>query len=370
MSETATTQTPKSPFFTALKDFFQRDLVSYIIKRILLFLPTVLIISFIIFFVIQLPEGDYVTTKIKELEAEGEEIDAQQAAEMRAEYGIDKPFLEQYFMWVKDIVWTGSDTQFYRLYGSHHNWKFSFSYGQTVWTVVGKYLPLTIAITLATMIFQYLIAIPTAVYSATHQYSFLDYLISILTFAGSAIPGFIFALLCMYLSYIWTGNASVGVFSQDMLMNGITWSNLGDFLQRMIIPLIVLGFGGTCGTIRSIRAQMLDELSEQYTLTARAKGVSEKRIIWKYCFRAAINPTVTGLGGVLSSLFSGSTVTAMVLNLSILGPVLYKALQKQDMYLAGAIVMVQAVLVQVGVLLADIAIAYLDPRIRYSGGSR
>lgn len=370
MSESVRTGTDRRSFMTAVKDFFQRDLTTYIIKRILLFIPTILIISIIIFFVIQLPPGDYVTTKIAELEAEGEQIDAAQAAEMRAEYGVDKPFLEQYVQWISDIVWTGSDTQFYRLYGSHHNWKFSFAYGQTVWAVIARYLPLTIAITLATMIFQYLIAIPTAVYSATHQYSFWDYLISILTFTGSAIPGFIFALLCMYLSYQWTGNASVGAFSQDMLMNGINWGNLGDFLKRMIIPFIVLGFGGTCGTIRSIRAQMLDELSEQYTLTARAKGVTERRIVWKYCFRAAINPTVTGLGGVLSSLFSGSTVTAMVLNLSILGPVLYKALQKQDMYLAGAIVMVQAILVEVGVLLADIALAYLDPRIRYSGGSR
>lgn len=370
MAENKQTRKSGANIWAALVNFFRRDLVTYIIKRVLLFIPTMLIISIIVFFVIQLPPGDYVTTKIIELEAEGEMIDAAQAAAMRAEYGLDKPFIEQYLTWLKDIIWSGSDTQFYHLYGSHHNWKFSFTYNQTVWTVIAKYLPLTMAITFATMIFQYLIAIPTAVYSATHQYSVWDYIISILTFTGSAIPGFIFALLCMYLSYIWTGNASVGVFSQDMLMNGINWGNLGDFLKRMAIPFIVLGFGGTCGTIRSIRAQMLDELSEQYTLTARAKGVSESRIVWKYCFRAAINPTVTGLGGVLSSLFSGSTVTAMVLNLSILGPVLYKSLQKQDMYLAGAIVMVQAILVEVGVLLADIALAYLDPRIRYSGGTR
>ena len=370
MSENVQGSTEKKPFSAALKEFFQRDLVSYIIKRVLLFIPTLLIISIIIFFVIQLPPGDYVTIKIRDLEAEGEDVTAEQAAQMRAEYGLDKPFIEQYLMWIGDIIWTGSNTQHYRLYGSHHNWKFSFTYNQTVWTVISKYLPLTIAITLATMILQYIIAIPTAVYSATHQYSIWDYIISILTFTGSAIPGFIFALLCMYLSYVWTGNAAVGIFSDDMLQNGITWSNFGDFLKRMAIPFIVLGFGGTCGTIRSIRAQMLDELSEQYTLTARAKGVSERRIVWKYCFRAAVNPTVTGLGGVLSNLFSGSTITAMVLNLSILGPVLYEALKKQDMYLAGAIVMVQAVLVELGVLLADIALAYLDPRIRYSGGTR
>ena len=155
-----------------------------------------------------------------------------------------------------------------------------------------------------------------------------------------------------------------------MLQNGIHLYNFGEFLKRMIIPILVIGTSGTCGIIRSVRAQMLDEVAMQYTLTARAKGVPERTIIMKYCFRAAINPTVSGLGGVLSSLFSGSTVTAMVLNMQIQGPVLFKALQAQDMYLAGAIVMIQAVLVVIGILFSDIALAFLDPRIRYSGGGR
>lgn len=360
----------KKSVFSAVSAFFKHDLIRYILNRILLFIPTILLISIIIFFVIQLPPGDYVSTAIAKLQQEGEEVSAEMAQEMRESYGLDKPVIVQYVLWVKDIIWTGSNTSYFRLYNSHHNWKYSFSYQTNVWNVIGKYLPMTVTITLLTMVLQYVIAIPVAVFSATHQYSFGDYLVSILTFFGSAIPGFIFAILCMYLSYQWTGNANVGMFTQDMLINGIHWYNFGEFMQRMTIPFIVFGFAGTCGTIRSVRAQMLDELSQQYTLTARAKGVSEGKIIWKYCFRAAINPTVTGLGTALSHLFSGSTVTAMVLNLSILGPVLFHALQYQDMYLAGAIVMVQAILVELGVLLADIGIAFLDPRIRYSGGSR
>ena len=357
-------------FFEGIASFFRRDLVSYIIKRILAIFPSLLLISFVIFVVIQLPPGDYVSAYIAKLQGQGEQMPPEVIEQLRADFDLDKPFLLQYWSWIKGIIWTPSNTTWYRLYGSHHNWKYSFSEGKPVWTVIREYLPLTVGLTLAVMIFQYLVSIPLAVYSATHQYSFGDYLLSFIGFIGAAVPGFILAIICMILAYKWTGNPMVGLFSKEMLANGIHWGNIGEFLKRLIIPFIVLGLGGTCGTIRSIRAQMLDEISKPYTLTARAKGVSETKIIWKYCFRAAINPTVTGLGTSLSHLFSGSTVSAMVLNIMIMGPVLYDALLSQDMYLAGAIVMVQAFLVEVGILLADIGLAFLDPRIRFSGGSR
>lgn len=354
----------------AVRNFFKKDLVQYIIKRILMFFPTLLLISILVFFVIQLPPGDYVSSHIAKLATEGEYVDANYAAELRAEYGLDLPVWQQYVKWVKDIIWTPTDSTYYRLYGSHHNWKYSFAYGRDVWDVVQERLGLTIGVTAVIMIFQYAVSIPIAVYASTHQYSAGDYITSIIGFLGTAIPNFIFAIILMYISYKWTGNANVGLFTQEMLKNGIHLYNFGDFLKRMIIPIIVIGTSGTCGIIRSVRAQMLDEVGRQYTLTARAKGVSERTIVMKYCFRAAINPTVSGLGGVLSSLFSGSTVTAMVLNMQIQGPVLFRALQAQDMYLAGAIVMVQAVLVVIGVLFSDIVLAFLDPRIRYSGGGR
>ncbi len=360
----------KRSFGDSLMAFFQKDLVQYIIKRVLMFIPTILLISILVFFVIQLPPGDYVSAHIAALATEGELVDADYAASMRADYGLDLPVWQQYLKWVKDIIWTPTDSAYYRLYHSHHNWKYSFAYGRDVWSVVNDRLGLTIGVTAIIMLFQYLVSIPIAVYASTHQYSVGDYISAIIGFLGTAIPNFILAIVLMYLSYKWTGNANVGLFSQEMLQNGVHLYNFGDFLKRMIIPIIVIGTSGTCGIIRSVRAQMLDEVAQQYTLTARAKGVPEGKIIMKYCFRAAINPTVSGLGGVLSSLFSGSTVTALVLNMQIQGPVLYKALQSQDMYLAGAIVMIQAVLVVIGVLLSDIALAFLDPRIRYSGGNR
>jgi peptide/nickel transport system permease protein len=362
--------TAKKSALDSIKAFFQKDLVQYIVRRILMFIPTLFLISILVFFVIQLPPGDYVSAHIASLATEGELVDADYAASMREDYGLDLPVWQQYLKWVKDIIWTPSDTPYYRLYHSHHNWKYSFAYGRDVWSVVNDRLGLTIGVTAIIMLFQYLVSIPIAVYASTHQYSAGDYISAIIGFLGTAIPNFILAIVLMYLSYKWTGNANVGLFSQEMLANGVHLYNFGEFLKRMIIPIIVIGTSGTCGIIRSVRAQMLDEVAQQYTLTARAKGVSEGKIIMKYCFRAAINPTVSGLGGVLSSLFSGSTVTAMVLNMQIQGPVLYKALQSQDMYLAGAIVMIQAVLVVIGVLLSDIALAFLDPRIRYSGGGR
>jgi len=352
---------PKKTFREAVKDFFGKDLVQYIIKRVLMFIPTIFLVSVLVFFVIQLPPGDYVSAHISALQSEGEILTADDAKAMREEYGLDQPIYVQYYKWVKDIIWTPTDSSYYRINGSHHNWKYSFAFGKNVWDVIAERLGLTIAVTGIIMIFQYAVSIPIAIYSATHQYSVGDYIFSIIGFLGTAIPNFILAIVLMYLSYKWTGDANVGL----NLNNGF-----GPFMKSLIIPLIVIGTSGTCGIIRSVRAQMLDEIGRQYTLTARAKGVKESKIIMKYCFRAAINPTVSGLGGILSSLFSGSTVTALVLNMQIQGPQLLQALQTQDMYLAGAIVMIQAVLVVIGILLSDIALAFLDPRIRYSGGSR
>ncbi len=352
---------PKKTFWEAVKDFFGKDLVQYIFKRVLMFIPTIFLVSILTFFVIQLPPGDFVSSHISSMLTSGEMVSEAEAQSMREDYGLDKPVAVQYVKWVKDIIWTPTDSSYYRINHSHHNWKYSFSYGQNVWTVIAERLGITVGITAIIMVFQYAVSIPIAIYSATHQYSVGDYIFSVIGFLGAAIPNFILAIVLMYLSYKWTGDPNLGLELK---------SGVGPFLKSLIIPLIVIGTSGTCGIIRSVRAQMLDEIGRQYTLTARAKGVKESKIIMKYCFRAAINPTVSGLGGILSSLFSGSTVTALVLNLQLQGPQLLKALQTQDMYLAGAIVMVQAILVVVGILLSDIALAFLDPRIRYSGGSR
>ena len=350
----------KQPFLEKVKDFFRKDLVQYIIKRLLMFIPTLFLISVLAFIVIQLPEVDYVDRVVSNLTAEGEYVTQEEADALRAEYGLDLPIHQQYIKWVSGIIYTPTDSSYYRLYGSHHDWKYSFAYGRNVWSVINERLGLTVLVSALIMLFQYGVSLPIAVYASTHQYSIGDYISSIFGFIGAAVPNFILAFILMYLSYKWTGNANVGL---DL-------SGFFPFLKSMIIPFLVIGTSGTCGIIRSVRAQMLDEVGKQYTLTARAKGVSERKIVMKYCFRAAINPTVSGSGGVLSSLFSGSTVTAMVLMLDIQGPELLKALQTGDVYLAGGIVMTQAILVVIGILLSDIALAFLDPRIRYSGGGR
>ena len=354
------TLSEKTSFVESVKEFFKKDLVQYIVKRLLMFIPTLFLISVLAFFVIQLPEVDYVDREIAKLAAEGEVISKEEADALRKEYGLDLPVHERYIKWISGIIWTPTDSAYYRLYGSHHDWKYSFAYGRNVWDVIEERLGLTVLVSALIMLFQYGVSLPIAVYASTHQYSIGDYVSSFFGFIGAAIPNFILAFMLMYLSYKWTGNANVGL---DM-------TGFFPFMKSMIIPFLVIGTSGTCGIIRSVRAQMLDEVGRQYTLTARAKGVPERTIIMKYCFRAAMNPTVSGLGGVLSSLFSGSTVTAMVLMIDIQGPELLKSLQTGDVYLAGAIVMTQAILVVIGILFSDIALAFLDPRIRYSGGAR
>ena len=227
-------------------------------------------------------------------------------------------------------------------------------------------LYLTLAVSFVILVFQYGVSLPIGIYCANHQYSVGDYALSFIGFIGTATPNFLLAIIIMYVVYVNTGEVYLGLFSTEMLQNGMRWEYVPEFLGRCLIPLIVIGTSGTCGIIRTVRAQMLDEQARQYTLTARAKGCSEATITYKYCLRAALNPVVSGMSGSLRTIFSGSTVSAIVMNLAIQGPVLLTALKSQDMYLAGTIVLIQAVLVVVGTLLSDIALAWLDPRIRFS----
>ena len=325
----------------------------YIGKRILIMIPTVFIISIACFFIIQLPPGDFISSYITTMQSEGEQITQEVVAQLRAEYGMDKPWFVQYILWMKGII-------------LHGDWGYSFEYQRPVISIINDRMGLTIAISLITMVFTYFVSIPIGIYSALHQYSAGDYIFSAIGFLGMATPNFLLAIILMYLSFIWTGDPLIGLFSDEMLQNGFSFAYTGEFLKRMIIPVIVIGTAGTCSVIRTVRAQMLDELVKQYTLTARAKGVSERRITYKYCVRAAMNPVVSGLATSLSRIFTGSTISAIVMNLPIQGPILYKALRSQDMYLAGSILFIMAFLVCVGTLLSDIMLAWLDPRIRFS----
>ena len=342
-------------------------MLSYVGKRILMFIPTIIIISFLIFFIIQLPPGDYVTSYVAAMAAEGEIFTPEQIADLRVQFGLDDPWFVQYFNWMKGIVTEG-------------DFGYSFEYGRDVWSVIMDYLPLTVGLSLFIMIFQYGVSLPIGIYCANHQYSAGDYIWSFFGFIGTATPNFLLAIIVYYVLYKVDGNMYVGLYSADMMKVGFGSMSLGEMISRLpelqqyipellfrlFLVLLVIGTSGTCGIIRTVRAQMLDEQARQYTLCARAKGCSEATITYKYCLRAAMNPVVSGLAGSLRTIFSGSTVSAIVMNLIILGPMLLKALKAQDMYLAGTSVLIQAVLVLVGTLLSDIALAWLDPRIRFS----
>ena len=328
-------------------------MLKYIGKRLLLFIPTILIISMVIFFIIQLPPGDYVSSYVAAMAAEGEIFTAEEIEELRAHYGLDDPWFIQYLKWMWGIITRG-------------DFGYSFEYGRPVGSVIMDRLGLTLAVSFVILLFQYGVSLPIGIYCANHQYSAGDYIWSFFGFIGTATPNFLLAILMMYWIYQATGQVYLGLFSTEMLQNGMRWEYVPEFLFRCLIPLIVIGTSGTCGIIRTVRAQMLDEQARQYTLTARAKGCSEATITYKYCLRSALNPVVSGMAGSLRTIFSGSTVSAIVMNLQIQGPVLLAALKTQDMYLAGTIVLIQAVLVVVGTLLSDIALAWLDPRIRFS----
>ena len=342
-------------------------MLSYIGKRLLMFIPTIIIISFLIFFIIQLPPGDYVTSYVAAMAAEGEIFTPEQIQDLRVQFGLDDPWFIQYFNWVKGIITEG-------------DFGYSFEYGRDVWDVIMDYLPLTIGLSLFIMLFQYGVSLPIGIYCANHQYSAGDYIWSFFGFIGTATPNFLLAIIVYYVLFKVNGNMYVGLYSVEMMEAGFGVLPLGqliaklpelkqyipELLFRLFLVLLVIGTSGTCGIIRTVRAQMLDEQARQYTLCARAKGCSEATITYKYCLRAAMNPVVSGLAGSLRTIFSGSTVSAIVMNLIILGPMLLKALKAQDMYLAGTTVLIQAILVLVGTLLSDIALAWLDPRIRFS----
>ena len=330
-------------------------MLKYIGKRILIMIPTVFIISMVVFFIIQLPPGDFVSSYITTMQSEGEIVTAEIAAQLRAQYGMDQSWIVQYAKWMKNIL-------------LHGDFGYSFEYERPVIDIINSRMGLTIAISLITMLFTYLVSLPIGIYSAIKQYSIGDYIFSAIGFLGLATPNFLLAIVLKYLSFKMTGDPLIGLFSDHMLSHGFSFAYTGEFLKRLVIPVIVIGTAGTCSVIRTVRGQMLDELVKQYTLTARAKGVSERVITYKYCVRAAINPVVSGLSTSLSSIFTGSTISAIVMNLPIQGPVLYKALLSQDMYLAGSILLIMAILVVLGTLLSDIVLAWLDPRIRF--GSR
>lgn len=329
-------------------------MIRYLITRTLTMIPTLLAISVLIFIIIQLPPGDYLETYIAELESQGESIDPQKIAALRAEYGLDKPMITQYYLWITGFV--------------QGDYGYSFEYERPVSEIMGDRLWLTIILSFFTILFTWLIAFPIGIYSATHKYSWGDYGLTFLGFLGLAIPNFLLALIMLYAANRWFGTSIGGLMDPEYLDQPWSWAKIKSILEHMWIPMVVIGTSGTAAMIRRLRANLLDELHKPYVLTARAKGLSEIKNLTKYPLRMALNFFVADIGSLLPSVVSGAEIVAVVLSLPTTGPLLLTALQSQDMYLAGSFLMFLALLTVVGMLISDLLLFLVDPRIRFQGG--
>ncbi len=330
-------------------------MIYYVCKRVLTMLPTLVVISFIVFVIIQLPPGDYLETYIAELESQGESVDPDKIAFLRQQYGLDDPFMVQYWHWVSGFA--------------SGDFGYSFEYDLPVGEVVGDRIWLTILVSFVTIIFTWVIAFPIGMYSATHQYSWGDYGLTLLGFIGLATPNFLLALVMLYLANIWFGTSIGGLMEPEYLDQDWSWGKFKSVLEHLWIPVIVIGTSGTAGMIRRLRANLLDELEKQYVLTGRAKGLPPFKLLVKYPLRMALNFFIADIGSLLPSVISGAEITAIVLSLPTTGPMLLAALQSQDMYLAGTFLMFLALLTVIGMLISDLLLAWLDPRIRLQGGT-
>ncbi len=328
-------------------------MVAFIIRRALLAIPMLIFISLISFIIIQLPPGDYVTAYAAQLRQNGEYISAVQEMAMRDRMGLNDPILVQYWRWITAIVFRG-------------DFGYSLDWNAPVSSLIWDRLAITLALSTASLIITWLIAIPVGVYSATRQYSVLDYVFTVFGFLGKGTPDFLLALILMWVAFVYMQLDVGGLFSTQYQNAPWSWGKFIDLLQHLWIPLVVLGTGGAAGLIRVMRANMLDELGKPYVETAYAQGFSERQVVWNYPVRVALNPFISTVGWALPALFSGDVITAIVLNLPTTGPLLLQALKMQDMYLAGSFILILSAFTVVGTLLSDILLAWFDPRIRYA----
>lgn len=326
----------------------------YILRRLLMMVPTLVVISILVFIIIQLPPGDYLESHIAELQSQGESVDQEKIDFLRHQYGLDKPLYEQYFVWASGML--------------RGDFGYSFEYDLPVNEVVGDRLLLTVLISVATILVTWAIAFPIGVYSATHQYSWGDYGLSFIGFLGLATPNFLLALVMLYFANVWFGTSIGGLMDPEYIDQPWSFGKLKSVLAHLWIPVVVIGTSGTAGMIRRLRANLLDELNKQYVTTARAKGLKESKLVRKYPLRMALNFFIADIGSILPSVISGAEIVAVVLSLPTTGPMLLASLQSQDMYLAGSFLMFLAVLTVVGVLISDLLLAWLDPRVRLQGG--
>ncbi|MBV6633457.1 MAG: ABC transporter permease [Alphaproteobacteria bacterium] len=329
-------------------------MLNFLIRRLLVMIPTLIAISILVFTLIQLPPGDYLTAQLAELQAQGDSTAQQQIEFLRAEYGLDKPLYIQYWNWVTGLL--------------QGDLGHSFEFNLPVADVLGDRLLLTFVLNFATIIFIWLVSFPIAVYSATHQYSVGDYGLTFIGFIGLATPNFLLALVLLYLANVWFGTSIGGLMDPQYLDQPWSVDKALSVLAHLWVPVVVIGTSGTAAMIRRLRANLLDELRKHYVTTARAKGMGEARLLVKYPLRMALNPFVADIGNLLPQVVSGAAIVSVVMSLPTAGPLLVKALQSQDMFLAGSFLMFLAMLTVIGVFISDILLALLDPRIRVGGG--
>jgi len=331
-------------------------MLSYVGRRSMQIIPLMLMLSVLIFLIIQLPPGDYLTIYIQRLEMAGTDVSEGEIATLRRLYNLDRPVYQQYLLWIRNILF---------------RWDFgrSLQWDRPVSELIGERLPLTVVVSILTLSLTYALSITIGIYSATHQYTAGDYLFSFLAFIGISVPGFLIALVIMYWVFAITGVAVTGLFSEEYIRAAWSWAKVLDGLKHIWLPMLIIGLAGTAGLTRTMRGLLLDELQQAYVATARAKGVAERKLLFKYPVRLAINPMVSTIGWLLPSIVSGQALVAIVLNLPTTGPLLLQALLAQDMYLAGGFLLMTSTLTVIGTLVSDILLGVLDPRIRFGGAA-
>ncbi len=324
-----------------------------IVKRLLLLPVLLLLFTFIIFVMVQAPPGDFLTSYVATLASSGSSMDAAQVEALKHQFGLDQPFHVRYLRWLDGLA--------------HGDLGLSLEYQRPNGELIGERLVLTIVLALFAFVITWVIAIPAGIYSATHKNSVLDYFFALLNYIGVATPNFMFALVLMWIAFSSFGLSITGLFSPAYEQAPWSLARVVDLLKHVWLPAIVLGVAGTARLTRIMRANLLDELNKPYVVTARAKGMSEWKLIVRYPARLAINPIISTVGWYLPQLFSGSLIVATVMNLPNIGPLLLRALTQQDMYLAGSILLIYCALTIVGTLLSDVLLAIFDPRIRVEG---
>ncbi|MDP1750161.1 MAG: ABC transporter permease [Reyranella sp.] len=330
-------------------------MLKFIVRRVLLMIPTLFIISALVYFIIDLPPGDCVTSQIDELLARGDADAHQRAEELRDLYGLNQPLWQRYFEWVGGIF----------------RWDFGLSCQDTVPVadLIGERMALTLIMESSTIAFIWIVSFVIGVYAATHQYRMGDYVASFIGFVGLSVPNFLLALVLLYVGKVYFGLSIGGLMDPEYIDKPFSWGKFVSVAEHLIIPVIVIGMSGTAGMIRRLRANLLDELQKQYVVTGRAKGLPPLRLLIKYPLRHAINPFVADIGGLLPDVISGSVIVSVVLSLPTTGPMLLGALKTQDVNLAATFLLFVAVLTVIGMLISDLALAALDPRIRFGATS-